>query len=74
MFNHSFKSKYKKCFIVCILVMAMLLTASMPINAMGENEQPESNTEKITEVQAETADDMEAAETCLLYTSDAADE
>lgn len=63
MFNHSFKSKYKKCFIVCILVMAMLLTASMPINAMGENEQPESNTEKITEVQAETADDMEAAET-----------
>ena len=63
MFNHSFKSKYKKCFIVCILVMAMLLTASMPINAMGENEQPESNTEKITEVQAEAADDMEAAET-----------
>ena len=53
MFNHSFKSKYKKCFIVCILVMAMLLTASMPINAMEENEQPESNTEKITEVQAE---------------------
>lgn len=65
MFNHSFKSKYKKCFIVCILVMAMLLTASMPINAMEENEQPESNTEKITEVQAEApvADDMEAAET-----------
>ena len=63
MFNHSFKSKYKKCFIACILVMAMLLTASMPINAMGENEQPESNTEKITEVQAEAADDMEAAET-----------
>lgn len=63
MFNHSFKSKYKKCFIVCILVMTMLLTASMPINAMGENEQPESNTEKITEVQAEAADDMEAAET-----------
>ncbi|MDT8019329.1 hypothetical protein, partial [Clostridium perfringens] len=53
MFNHSFKSKYKKCFIVCILVMAMLLTAFMPINAMEENEQPESNTEKITEVQAE---------------------
>lgn len=71
MFNHSFKSKYKKSFIVCILVMAMLLTASMPINAMGENEQPKSNTEKITEVQAETADDLktpvadeiEAAET-----------
>ncbi|MBN2948085.1 MAG: hypothetical protein JTJ20_12725 [Blautia sp.] len=63
MFNHSFKSKYKKCFIVCILVMAMLLTASMPINAMGENEQPESNTEKNIEVQAEAADDMEAAET-----------
>lgn len=63
MFNHSFKSKYKKCFIVCILVMAMLLTASMPINAMEENKQPESNTEKITEVQAETADDLEAAET-----------
>lgn len=65
MFNHSFKSKYKKCFIVCILVMAMLLTASMPINAMEENKQPESNTEKITEVQAEApvADDMEAAET-----------
>ena len=75
MFNHSFKSKYKKCFIVCILVMAMLITASMPINAMEENEQPESNTEKITEVQAEAeaevvddleapvADDMEAVET-----------
>lgn len=63
MFNHSFKSKYKKCFIACILVMAMLLTASMPINAMGENEQSESNTEKITEVQAEATDDMEAAET-----------
>ena len=32
---------------------------------MEENEQPESNTEKITEVQAEApvADDMEAAET-----------
>ena len=59
MFNHSFKSKYKKCFIVCILVMAMLLTASMPINAMGENEQPESNTEKNVEVQAEAADDLE---------------
>lgn len=43
--------------------MAMLLTASMPINAMGENEQSESNTEKITEVQAEATDDMEAAET-----------
>lgn len=45
--------------------MAMLLTASMPINAMEENKQPESNTEKITEVQAEApvADDMEAAET-----------
>lgn len=63
MFNHSFKSKYKKCFIACILVMAMLLTASMPLNAMGENEQSESNTEKITEVQAEATDDMEAAET-----------
>lgn len=73
MFNHFFKSKYKKCFIVCILVMAMLLTASMPINAMEENEQSESNIEKITEVQAEAevaddleapvADDMEAAET-----------
>ena len=37
----------------------------MTINAMEENEQPESNTEKITEVQAEApvADDMEAAET-----------
>lgn len=43
--------------------MAMLLTASMPLNAMGENEQSESNTEKITEVQAEATDDMEAAET-----------
>ena len=39
--------------------MAMLLTASMPINAMGENEQPESNTEKNVEVQAEAADDLE---------------
>lgn len=60
MLNHFVKSKYKKSFIVCILVMAMLLTASMPINAMGENEQTESNTEKITEVQAEAEDDLEA--------------